>query len=87
LDPDTAREKISYVLQEDAIMATSTVREVLTFSATLRLPGDTSQRSIDALVDSMIEQLKLKSCENTVVGSQLSRGISVMRERERAAWE
>ncbi|KAF4691349.1 hypothetical protein FOZ60_015755 [Perkinsus olseni] len=72
--PSTFRESIAYVMQEDALVSTSTPREILEFSATLKLKR--GKREIKTIVDDMLEYLRLSSCQNTMVGNQLTRGIS-----------
>lgn len=56
--------------------ATSTAREALEFSARLRLPKTMSKAERTKLVDDIIESLGLKKCENTMIGSDLIRGVS-----------
>jgi len=64
--------------------ATATAREALEFSARLRLPKNMSKADRDAIVNDMINSLGLKKCENTMVGSELIRGLSGG-ERKRVA--
>lgn len=51
-----------------------TVRQSLTYQARLRIPG--TQAAQDARVESVIAQLRLTKCAETVVGDALDRGIS-----------
>eukprot|EP01033_Poteriospumella_lacustris_P001267 gene1266-923_t len=46
-------------MQDDALLATATPREALTFSANMRLPSDTSREAIDALVTKTLDELGL----------------------------
>ena len=51
-----------------------TVRQSLTYQARLRIPG--TQGTQDARVESVIAQLRLTKCGDTVIGDALDRGIS-----------
>ena len=70
------RKQIAYVMQDDAISPTSTPREALTFSASLRLGGGASKEKIKAMVDSMLKELGLENCADRMVGGELIKGIS-----------
>ena len=61
-------------LQEDALFATQTPREAITFSARLRLPASTSKSSITDLVEGMITSLGLEKCANTLIGDKMIPG-------------
>ncbi len=76
INPVTYRKNIAYVMQENALLATSTPREALQFSARLRLPCDTADSLIDELVDVIIEDLGLEECADTMIGGSLIKGIS-----------
>lgn len=65
-----------YVVQDDVIMGTLTVRENLEFSASLRLPETISRKEKKKRVDDIIEELGLTSCANTKIGTQFFRGVS-----------
>ncbi|XP_072050764.1 broad substrate specificity ATP-binding cassette transporter ABCG2-like isoform X2 [Amphiura filiformis] len=65
-----------YVVQDDVVMGTLTVRENLAFSAALRLSGDVSSKEKAERVDEVITELGLKSCADTKVGDAFSRGVS-----------
>lgn len=65
-----------YVVQEDVVMGTLTVRENLTFSAMLRLPSSISRQEKEARVERVIQELGLGKVANSRVGTQLIRGIS-----------
>ncbi|XP_051517382.1 broad substrate specificity ATP-binding cassette transporter ABCG2 isoform X2 [Myxocyprinus asiaticus] len=65
-----------YVVQDDVVMGTLTVRENLRFSAALRLPKSISQREKDEKVERLIQELGLSKVANSRVGTQLIRGIS-----------
>jgi ATP-binding cassette subfamily G (WHITE) protein 2 len=65
-----------YVVQDDVVMGTLTVRENLMFSANLRLPQRISHREKCALVNETIEELGLTTCANSKVGTEFIRGVS-----------
>ena len=76
IDPFAYRKQIAYVMQDDAISPTSTPREALTFSASLRLARGTSKEKIKLVVNTMIEDLGLTGCADRMVGGGLIKGIS-----------
>uniref|UniRef100_A0A3B4BAF0 ABC transporter domain-containing protein n=1 Tax=Periophthalmus magnuspinnatus TaxID=409849 RepID=A0A3B4BAF0_9GOBI len=65
-----------YVVQDDVVMGTLTVRENFSFSAALRLPSTISQDSKDQRVERLIQELGLGKVADSRVGTQLIRGIS-----------
>ncbi|XP_058266442.1 broad substrate specificity ATP-binding cassette transporter ABCG2 isoform X1 [Hemibagrus wyckioides] len=65
-----------YVVQDDVVMGTLTVRENLRFSAALRLPTSISQKEKEEKVKRLIEELGLTKVADSRVGTQLIRGIS-----------
>ncbi|KAK3547589.1 hypothetical protein QTP86_026325, partial [Hemibagrus guttatus] len=65
-----------YVVQDDVVMGTLTVRENLRFSAALRLPTSISQKEKEEKVERLIEELGLTKVADSRVGTQLIRGIS-----------
>ncbi|XP_036002644.1 broad substrate specificity ATP-binding cassette transporter ABCG2 isoform X2 [Fundulus heteroclitus] len=65
-----------YVVQDDVVMGTLTVRENFTFSAALRLPSSVTQKEKEQKVDRLIQELGLGRVANAKVGTQLIRGIS-----------
>ena len=75
LDPRVFREKVAYVMQEDALFATQTPHEALHFSASLRNPGMSFDERHD-MVDETIEKLRLQKCRNTYAGSISLAGLS-----------
>ncbi|VDP23832.1 unnamed protein product [Schistosoma margrebowiei] len=58
------------------IMETLTIRENITFSATLRLPRCTAARERDEKVSSVIEELGLTSVADRIIGTQSTCGVS-----------
>ncbi|KAI4884478.1 hypothetical protein NFI96_014100 [Prochilodus magdalenae] len=65
-----------YVVQDDVVMGTLTVRENLRFSAALRLSSSVSQKEKEARVNHLITELGLSKVADSRVGTQLIRGIS-----------
>uniref|UniRef100_A0A8C2EPY4 ABC transporter domain-containing protein n=1 Tax=Cyprinus carpio TaxID=7962 RepID=A0A8C2EPY4_CYPCA len=65
-----------YVVQDDVVMGTLTVRENLRFSAALRLPKSIRQREKDEKIEKLIQELGLSKVADSRVGTQLIRGIS-----------
>uniref|UniRef100_A0A8C5EKW1 Broad substrate specificity ATP-binding cassette transporter ABCG2 n=1 Tax=Gouania willdenowi TaxID=441366 RepID=A0A8C5EKW1_GOUWI len=65
-----------YVVQEDVVMGTLTVRENLSFSAALRLSSTVSQSEKEARVKHLIQELGLTKVADSQVGTQMTRGIS-----------
>ncbi|VDP39862.1 unnamed protein product [Schistosoma curassoni] len=57
-------------------METLTIRENITFSATLRLPRCTAARERDEKVSSVIEELGLTSVADRIIGTQSTCGVS-----------
>ena len=68
--------RVGYVVQDDIVSGTLTVRENLTFSANLRLSKHTTREQKRSIVRKVIEQLGLEKCSDTKVGTEYSRGIS-----------
>ncbi|XP_061439042.1 broad substrate specificity ATP-binding cassette transporter ABCG2-like [Rhineura floridana] len=65
-----------YVVQDDVVMGTLTVRENFQFSAALRLPKTVSEQEKKERVDQILKELGLTKVANSKVGTQLIRGIS-----------
>lgn len=65
-----------FVFQDDILLPTMTVREAIEQSAVLRLPKNVSSRERKARIDSILEILHLKNCQNTKIGSTTKRGVS-----------
>ncbi|KAL4474978.1 hypothetical protein ABPG74_001674 [Tetrahymena malaccensis] len=64
----------SYVMQDDILMETMTVKECLQFAANLKTAGTQEQK--DALVHDIIRSLKLERCQDNLIGGQFVKGIS-----------
>ncbi|XP_078453675.1 broad substrate specificity ATP-binding cassette transporter ABCG2 isoform X1 [Lampetra planeri] len=65
-----------YVVQDDVVMGTLTVRENFQFSAALRLPQSISQQEKKERVNQIIQELGLTKCADSKVGTELIRGVS-----------
>jgi ABC-type multidrug transport system ATPase subunit len=64
----------SYVMQDDILEATMTPREILLFTAKLKLALPLEE--VEKRVKNMISDLNLNKCENTVIGDSIVRGVS-----------
>ncbi|KAM0418796.1 hypothetical protein ACHAPT_012306 [Fusarium lateritium] len=62
------QRKTGYVTQQDLHLATSTVREALTFSALLRQPAKYSKAEKVAYVDTVIELLNMRDYSDAIIG-------------------
>jgi len=65
-----------YVVQDDVVMGTLTVRENLQFSAALRLPTTMTSHEKNERIDKVIQQLGLDKVADSKVGTQFIRGVS-----------
>ncbi|KFQ16310.1 ATP-binding cassette sub-family G member 2, partial [Leptosomus discolor] len=65
-----------YVVQDDVVMGTLTVRENLKFSAALRLPKSVKEREKNERVNQIIKELGLSKVADSKVGTQFTRGVS-----------
>ncbi|EWC46649.1 hypothetical protein DRE_04136 [Drechslerella stenobrocha 248] len=68
--------KTAYVIQQDVLIPTLTVRETLQYAAQLRLPSSVSGEERHEVVESIILQLGLKECANTRIGDHEHKGCS-----------
>jgi ABC-type multidrug transport system ATPase subunit len=76
IEPTIFRKLSGYVDQDDHHISTLTVREVLEFSADLRLPEGMNKKQKAERIDMVLDQLGLTAVQNSRVGSQSKRGIS-----------
>ncbi|KAF1588395.1 UNVERIFIED_CONTAM: ATP-binding cassette sub-family G member 2, partial [Eudyptes robustus] len=65
-----------YVVQDDVVMGTLTVRENLKFSAALRLPKSVKEQEKNERVNQIIKELGLSKVADSKVGTQFTRGVS-----------
>jgi len=63
-------------MQDDSLLATTTPREALRFSAYLRLPAATSQTEIHDRVENLLKDLGLLECADVFVGDENIKGLS-----------
>ncbi|KAL5705183.1 ATP-binding cassette sub- G member 1 [Ranunculus cassubicifolius] len=66
----------AYVTQDDTLMATLTVREVVYYSALLQLPDSMSTSEKRERADTTIKEMGLQDAMNTRIGGWSSKGIS-----------
>ncbi|KAK2763762.1 hypothetical protein FQN54_009379 [Arachnomyces sp. PD_36] len=66
----------AYVMQQDVLIPTLTVRETLRYSADLRLPPPTTTEERHAAVERVILELGLKECADTRIGNTAHKGCS-----------
>ncbi|NXT46025.1 ABCG2 protein, partial [Pluvianellus socialis] len=65
-----------YVVQDDVVMGTLTVRENLKFSAALRLPKSVKEQEKNERVNQIINELGLSKVADSKVGTEFTRGVS-----------
>jgi len=68
--------RVGYVVQDDIVSGTLTVRENLMFSANVRLPTKLSSKAKIDIVNEVIMELGLEKCANTIIGTDFKRGVS-----------
>ncbi|KAE8444650.1 hypothetical protein EG329_014398 [Mollisiaceae sp. DMI_Dod_QoI] len=66
----------AYVMQQDVLLPTLTVRETLQYSADLRLPPPTTKEERRKVVEEVILELGLKECADTRIGNHQHKGCS-----------
>lgn len=66
----------AYVMQQDILLPTLTVRETLRYSADLRLPPPTTEEQRRKVVEEVILELGLKECADTRIGNHQHKGCS-----------
>ncbi|XWS21756.1 hypothetical protein CRYUN_Cryun30bG0081400 [Craigia yunnanensis] len=70
------KRRIGFVLQDDVAFPHLTVKETLTYAALLRLPNTLTMQQKKERAMSVISELGLERCRNTVIGGTFFRGIS-----------
>ncbi|CAI9722128.1 ABC transporter G family member 21-like [Octopus vulgaris] len=68
--------RMSYVLQQDILPSKLTLREVLHFTAMIKLPEKMTDFQKKKRVDQIVSQMELEKCLDTVIGSSWMRGLS-----------
>jgi ATP-binding cassette subfamily G (WHITE) protein 2 len=76
LQTEDYKYRVGYVVQDDIISGTLTVKENLMFSANVRLPTKLSFQTKMDIVNEVIIQLGLEKCADTMVGTDFKRGVS-----------
>ncbi len=66
----------AYVMQQDVLLSTLTVRETLLYAAALRLPPPTTTAERKKIVEHVILELGLKECADTRIGNNVHKGCS-----------
>ncbi|KAL2503476.1 ABC transporter G family member 25 [Abeliophyllum distichum] len=69
-------KRTGFVAQNDVLYPHLTVRETLIFCSLLRLPNSLSKKKKISIAESVISELGLVKCENTVIGNSFLHGIS-----------
>jgi ABC-type multidrug transport system ATPase subunit len=68
--------RYAYVMQQDCLIPSLTVRETLQYSGELRLCDVISAEERNDIVDQTITELSLKECASTRIGTSIARGCS-----------
>eukprot|EP01091_Cochliopodium_minus_P001796 TRINITY_DN1176_c0_g1_i1.p1 TRINITY_DN1176_c0_g1~~TRINITY_DN1176_c0_g1_i1.p1 ORF type:complete len:980 (+),score=224.17 TRINITY_DN1176_c0_g1_i1:2-2941(+) len=66
----------AYVLQDDLMLATSTVREHLFFAAQMRLPSVMSDEQKKERVEEVMKMLRISHIADSMIGDHSNKGIS-----------
>ncbi|KAK3754262.1 hypothetical protein RRG08_050926 [Elysia crispata] len=74
--PENFKCMVGYVVQDDVVMGTLTVRENFEFSARLRLPSKISPAMRKERVEQVIYELGLTEVADSKVGTEFIRGVS-----------
>eukprot|EP01135_Chromosphaera_perkinsii_P002144 Nk52_evm78s217 gene=Nk52_evmTU78s217 len=74
--PRNFKQITSYVQQMDVLMPTLKVRELLYYTAELKLPPSFTTEMKKERVEQVIAELGLEGCADTIIGDRLHRGIS-----------
>lgn len=70
------QRSVGYIMQDDVMMGTQTVREYLLFQTRMRLPPHLSAMDRYSRVQHVIEDLGLTRVANTRIGDAFMRGLS-----------
>ncbi|KAF5184409.1 Abc transporter g family member [Thalictrum thalictroides] len=68
--------RTGFVTQDDILYPHLTVKETLLFCSLLRLPNTLSKKEKIIVVESVISELGLGKCANTLIGNSFLRGVS-----------
>ncbi|KAI4141211.1 MAG: hypothetical protein L6R39_005470, partial [Caloplaca ligustica] len=75
-DSHISKIRSAYVMQNDVLVPTLTVRETLRYAAELRLPPPTTSDERRQVVEDVILELGLKECADTRIGNNIHKGCS-----------
>ncbi|XXG42862.1 hypothetical protein AAC387_Pa01g3035 [Persea americana] len=70
------KRSMGFVAQSDVLYPHLTVRETLVYSARLRLPSSLSKGDRVSRAESVITQLGLRACADSIIGGPFLRGVS-----------
>lgn len=70
------RKVVGFVPQEDVMIRSLTVRDIITFSASYRLPASLTRAEIDERVTECLFELGIPHVQHSIIGDELTRGIS-----------
>ena len=73
---ETFRDISAYVMQDDLLYSQLTVYETILMSAHFYLSNKTPLSYKLILIDKIIDDLNLKNCKDTIIGNEVTRGIS-----------
>ncbi|XP_068664037.1 ABC transporter G family member 25-like isoform X2 [Aristolochia californica] len=68
--------RTGFVTQDDILYSHLTVKETLVFCSLLRLPMSLTTKEKTRVAESVIAELGLTKCENTIIGNSFIRGVS-----------
>ena len=69
------RRYTGYVEQFDTLLPNLTVKEMLAYTAAMKLPRGTTAAAAHERVDAVLQQLALEKCADVRIGSTLARGV------------
>lgn len=75
-NPKLSSVRSAYVMQQDILIPSLTVRETLHYAAELRLPPPTTKKERERVVEDVILELGLKECADTRIGNSVHKGCS-----------
>ncbi|KAJ4841206.1 ABC transporter G member 9 [Turnera subulata] len=70
------KRNTGFVTQDDVLYPNLTVTETLVFTALLRLPNTFTKQEKILHAESVISELELTKCKNSIIGGPLKRGVS-----------
>ncbi|KYQ91364.1 ABC transporter G family protein [Tieghemostelium lacteum] len=74
---DDYKRLCSYIVQEDVLLPTMTVRETLRFYADLKLPSSWTNREKNERIDSVLDQIGLTHRADAKIGGMLPGGLHI----------